>query len=80
MKVPKGTDWLGGWSGEQGATKVDIEQDFYLGKFEVSQEEWEAVTGLDEYFAARPNQHCLSKRNSADREGGILRREYAGIA
>jgi len=27
-------------------TKVDIEQDFYLGKFELTQEEWEAVTGL----------------------------------
>jgi eukaryotic-like serine/threonine-protein kinase len=46
VKVPKGTAWLGGWSGQQGSTKFDIEQDFYLGKFEVTQEEWEAVTGL----------------------------------
>ncbi len=47
VKVPKGTGWLGGGSGKQGETKVVIEQDFYLGKYEVTQEEWEAVTGLN---------------------------------
>ena len=45
VKVPKGTGWLGGGAGKQGETKVVIEQDFYLGKYEVTQEEWEAVTG-----------------------------------
>jgi eukaryotic-like serine/threonine-protein kinase len=45
VKVPKGTGWLGGGGGKQGETKVVIEQDFYLGKYEVTQEEWEAVTG-----------------------------------
>jgi eukaryotic-like serine/threonine-protein kinase len=47
VKVPKGTGWLGGGAGNQGETKVVIEQDFYLGKYEVTQEEWEAVTGLN---------------------------------
>jgi serine/threonine protein kinase/formylglycine-generating enzyme required for sulfatase activity len=45
VKVPKGTGWLGGGGGKQGETKVVIEQYFYLGKYEVTQEEWEAVTG-----------------------------------
>ena len=45
VKVPKGTAWLGGGGGKEGETKVVIEQDFYLGKYEVTQEEWEAVTG-----------------------------------
>ena len=45
VRVPKGTGWLGGGAGKQGETKVVIEQDFYLGKYEVTQEEWEAVTG-----------------------------------
>ena len=47
VKVPKGTAWLGGGAGNQGETKVVIEQDFYLGKYEVTQAEWEAVTGLN---------------------------------
>ena len=46
VKVPKGTGWLGGWANQSGETKVVIEQDFYLGKYEVTQEEWEKVTGL----------------------------------
>ncbi len=43
VKVPKGTAWLGGAGGKQGETKVVIERDFYLGKYEVTQEEWEKL-------------------------------------
>src|SRR4051794_2736351 len=39
VKVPKGTGWLGGGGGKQGETKVVFEQDFYLGKYEVTQGE-----------------------------------------
>ena len=46
VRVPKGTGWLGGGAGKPGGTKVVFEQDFYLGKYEVTQQEWEAVTGL----------------------------------
>lgn len=45
VPVPKGTAWLGGGGGKQGETKVVIEQDFFLGKYEVTQEDWENVTG-----------------------------------
>lgn len=47
VKVPKGTGWLGGGGGKPGETKVVIEQDFYLGKYEVTQEEWQAVMGAN---------------------------------
>ncbi|QEL16664.1 protein kinase domain-containing protein [Limnoglobus roseus] len=47
VRVPKGAGWLGGGGRQPGETKVVIEQDFYLGKYEVTQEEWEAVTGLN---------------------------------
>jgi formylglycine-generating enzyme required for sulfatase activity len=46
VKVPKGTGWLGGGGGRPGETKVEMTEDFYLGKYEVTQEEWEKVTGL----------------------------------
>jgi formylglycine-generating enzyme required for sulfatase activity len=44
--VPKGKSWLGGGSGKPGEKEVVIARDFYLGKYEVTQEEWEKVTGL----------------------------------
>ncbi len=43
--VPKGRFLMGGGSGKVGTKEVDIEHDFYLGKFELTQGEWEAVTG-----------------------------------
>ncbi|MFO0870822.1 MAG: bifunctional serine/threonine-protein kinase/formylglycine-generating enzyme family protein [Pirellulales bacterium] len=43
--VPKGSGWLGGGGGTPGEQKVEFPHDFYLGKYEVTQEEWEKVTG-----------------------------------
>ena len=44
--VGKGTGWLGGGGGQQGTRQVEIPQDFYLGVYEVTQDEWQKVTGL----------------------------------
>ena len=43
--VGKGTAWLGGGNGQQGEKKVEMPEDFYLGRYEVTQAEWEQVTG-----------------------------------
>jgi len=43
--VPKGKSWLGGGGGKPGDKEVEIAQNFYLGKYEVTQEEWAHVTG-----------------------------------
>jgi formylglycine-generating enzyme required for sulfatase activity len=45
--VPRGKSWLGGGGGKPGERKVEILHDFYLGKYEVTQEEWEKVTGVN---------------------------------
>jgi len=45
--VPKGKSWLGGGGGKPGTREVEIAHDFYLGKFEVTQEEWEKVMGTN---------------------------------
>ena len=55
VKVPKGTAWLGGGGGKPGETKVEIKADFYLGKYEVTQEEWETITGLTPSMFNRGN-------------------------
>jgi len=41
--VPKGKSWLGGGKDKLGDKEVAIPADFYLGKYEVTQEEWEKV-------------------------------------
>jgi formylglycine-generating enzyme required for sulfatase activity len=51
--VPKGKSWLGGGGGHPGDKEVTIARDFYLGKYEVTQEEWEKVTGLNPSWASR---------------------------
>lgn len=43
--VHKGKSWLGGGGGKPGDKEVEIVFDFYLGKYEVTQEEWEKVMG-----------------------------------
>ena len=43
--VPKGKSWLGGSNSRPGDREVEIAADFYLGKYEVTQEEWEKVMG-----------------------------------
>jgi formylglycine-generating enzyme required for sulfatase activity len=52
VMVPKGKAWLGGGSGKPGTQEVEIKEDFYLGKYEVTQEEWAAVMGaLPSWFS-----------------------------
>jgi serine/threonine protein kinase/formylglycine-generating enzyme required for sulfatase activity len=43
--VPKGKSWLGGGNRKLGDQEVEIRTDFYLGKYEVTQGEWEVVMG-----------------------------------
>jgi serine/threonine protein kinase len=45
--VPNGKSWLGGGKDKLGGQEVVIPADFYLGKYEVTQEEWEKVMGAN---------------------------------
>ncbi len=47
VRVPKGKSWLGGGGGKPGTQPVEFKEDFYLGKFEVTQEEWQKVMGTN---------------------------------
>ena len=51
--VPKGKSWLGGGKDRPGDREVEIPADFYLGKYEVTQEEWEKVMGENPSFFSR---------------------------
>jgi formylglycine-generating enzyme required for sulfatase activity len=45
VRVPKGKFWMGGGDGKPGDKEVDIPHDFFLGKYEVTHEEWLKVMG-----------------------------------
>lgn len=51
--VPKGKAWLGGGNGQPGDVAVNMPHDFYLGVYEVTQEEWRQVTGLTPSYFSR---------------------------
>jgi formylglycine-generating enzyme required for sulfatase activity len=66
--VPKGRSWLGGGGGKPGQKEVVIARDFYLGKYEVTQEEWKKVTGLTPSAFSRTGAGGNTVRNIADTE------------
>lgn len=53
VKVPKGKSWLGGHKNELGNREVEISDDFYLGKYEVTQEEWMKVMSDNPSYFSR---------------------------
>ena len=66
--VPKGKSWLGGGGGKPGEQEVEIKQDFYMGVYEVTQEEWEKVTGKNpsEFSRNGVNKNVVSEISDAD--------------
>jgi formylglycine-generating enzyme required for sulfatase activity len=45
--VPKGKAWMGGMAGTHGNNEVELKEDFYLGVYEVTQEEWQQIMGVN---------------------------------
>lgn len=54
--VPMGKSWLGGGKNRLGEKEVEIAADFYLGKYEVTQEEWQKVMGENPSWFSRGNE------------------------
>src|SRR5438477_7229517 len=60
--VPKGKAWLGGGDGKEGTKEVNIAQDFYLGVYEVTQEEWQKIMGKNpSEFSRRSEERRVGK-------------------
>jgi formylglycine-generating enzyme required for sulfatase activity len=65
VRVGKGKFWMGSPADEKGRNEqleeqkeVTITEDFYIGKYEVTQEQWEAVMG-------KGTNHCYFSRTGA---------------
>jgi formylglycine-generating enzyme required for sulfatase activity len=66
--VPRGKSWLGGGAGQPGNQEVEIKADFYLGKYEVTQEEWGKVMEamLSHFSRAGPGKDTVKDIPDAD--------------
>jgi formylglycine-generating enzyme required for sulfatase activity len=54
--VPKGKSWLGGSKGNPGVREVEIAHGYYLGKYLVTQEEWQNVMGTNPSHFSRTGE------------------------
>jgi formylglycine-generating enzyme required for sulfatase activity/serine/threonine protein kinase/FKBP-type peptidyl-prolyl cis-trans isomerase len=66
--VPKGKSWLGGGGGKPGDREVVIAHDFYLGKYEVTQEEWWKANGTTPSYFSRTGDGKDVVKDIADAE------------
>lgn len=59
VKVPRGAFWMGGGKGSPGVKHAIIENDFYMGVWEVTQSQWHAVMGNNPSFFSRAGEGNL---------------------
>ena len=66
--VPSGTFWMGGQDGKCGDKQVNIDRDFYIGVYPVTQEEWQKVMGTNPSYFRKGGQGAdkLSGVSDAD--------------
>ncbi len=64
--VPKGKSWLGGGLGKEGTKEVNIAQDFYLGVYAVTQEEWQKVMDKNPSNFSRDGKGAISVKDIPD--------------
>ena len=82
--IPKGKSWLGGGKDRFGKMEVNLPNDFYLGKYEVTQDQWLQVMGTNpsschegtpdelpvESMSWESAQEFLAKLNQRDAQTG----------
>jgi formylglycine-generating enzyme required for sulfatase activity len=64
--VPKGKSWLGGGLGKEGTNEVNFAQDFYLGVYAVTQDEWQKIMGKNPSHFSRGGKGADAVKDIAD--------------
>ena len=64
--IPRGKAWLGGGDGKEGTKEVAIDQDFYLGTYEVTQEEWQKIMGKNPSVFSRDGKSAQAVKDVKD--------------
>lgn len=66
--VPKGKAWLGGGGGKEGNREVSFKNDFYIGVYPVTQQEWQKVTGTNAAHFSRNGFRKEAVKDIADED------------
>ena len=66
--VHKGTFWMGGGGGMPGYKQVTMPQGFYLGMYEVTQGQWQAVMGNNPSYFSRTGEGKAAVKDFSDEE------------
>jgi formylglycine-generating enzyme required for sulfatase activity len=66
VHVPKGTFWKGGGSKREPTKQVEIEEDFELGVYTVTQQQWQAVMGNNPSWFSRQGNGQDAVKNITD--------------
>ena len=66
--VPMGKAWLGGGAGKPGTKEVVIKDDFCLGVYEVTQEEWLKLMEVNPSYASRTGPRKELVKNVSDED------------
>jgi formylglycine-generating enzyme required for sulfatase activity len=66
--VRRGRFWMGGGRGTPGSREVAIPYDFYLGKYEVTQEEWQKLMGKNPSGFSRTGKSMDAVKDVPDEE------------
>ena len=77
VRIPAGTFQMGaadGASDERPMRQVTISQPFYLGKYEVTQGQWQAVMGNNPSLFQGDLEHAAELSRDARRRGNRIRR------
>jgi formylglycine-generating enzyme required for sulfatase activity len=68
VRIPRGKFWMGGGNGMPGGDEVEIDHDFYLGKYEITQGQWESVMGSNPSYFSRQGEGKDAVEEVSDEE------------
>ena len=76
--MPKGKSWLGGGGGKPGEKEVEFKDDFFMGIYTVTQEEWEKVMGSNPAHYSRNGFRKAAVKDIPDAD--LLRFPVEGVS
>lgn len=79
VRVPRGTFWMS-VSGRNAQKELEIPYDFYIGRFEVTQEQWKAVMGQNPSSFSREGAYSERVKEFSDEELARFPVEYVSVA